>query len=1181
MKKLFAVVLLFGLVLCTVSLTAQTSAGLGTITGTVTDQSKAAVPGATVTLSNALTGETRTVTTNSQGGYQFLNLRVISGYSVKVESKGFSTREVKDIKTSVGIATNADVTLAVGSESVVISVEGGSSEQVQTETSSLSQLVDSSVWKSSPLESRTQNQFVQLVAGASPDSGGTGRGFAINGARTGAGNFLVEGFDNNDQGQGGAGFTFGIGGAVTSISPDAIQEYRVLTHVPPAEYGRAGGFATDTVLKSGANQWHGSLFEYNRIQTLAANSWFSNYNGLRDHRVRNQFGGSIGGPIYRDKTFFYATLEIHRYREGVPSTVTATTQQFLDFVSSGAYRTFMEGTTQQNTAISVDSSGNRYAQVGACPLNLGSPVGNNWVGGQCAGDLSRSGSLGSVFKNLYAKYPSSFPLATSGFSNIAQGSLSSGGCYNSTCTQTITTLFPVPVYGLASIISTTVTNQNRGSMKIDHKLTDKDQLAFTYIVDLYTSSFNNGGGDSTPGPAYNNVGGSQIFGTSWTRTWTPTLITQAKASYLRHVSNFEVPGTTGIPSMFTADSLSTGFGASAGLPQYFTDNQFAYEGSVTKTIGTHTAKAGFRYVRTRNGSSFYNDVNGTLVPWSVEGLVTDGIADEDQESAICGTGSTCGLGSLYEATASLDPTTNTAPDPYRGYRANEFAAYLQDDWRATPHLTLNYGVRWEYFGPPHNFRAGFDSNVYFGNFGTPTATGNPNLPNTPLLAATQGASFIQKNSDIWNKDMNNFAPRLGFSYDTMGNGKLVLRGGFGIGYDRLYNNVYENIRFNYPRFVDNSYGFGAGSGIVGASLRSQVYQAPFTGNAALAVAGAKPVPRHIDQRLVTAYYEQAHFGIQSGFSGYVFEATYVGTFGRKLVGLMNINTFEGRTACLSSSSTAQKALCAAQGYTTYSSARPTSLFNNDNFRTNAFGSNYNAGQVSVRKSFAKGVQMLANYTYSKAMDNTSDVFTVKSGGTGIVSPYNPRYEYGAADFDVRHNLVVTSNIESPWKKNNLLLGGWALSPIFTWHSGTPIYIKNGASTYDPNKDGTTGVDRAVYLGTGNPRTSINHNVSPTQGFITAKTWGAYSCTTVWCDPPVQRNSIYGPRWINMDLGAIKRFAITERQSVTFQTSFFNLFNHPNFKNPIGDTNNANFGKSIDVVTGSNARITQMSLRYDF
>lgn len=1177
MKKLFTFVILFGLVLCTGPLKAQTTAGLGTIVGTVTDPSKAAVTGATVTLTNTLTGETRTATTNSQGGYQFLNLRVTSGYNVKVEASGFSSSEIKNITTSVGTATSEDVTLSVGSESVVVSVEGGSAEQVQTETSAMSQVVDSSVWKSSPLESRTQNEFVSLVAGASPDSGATGRGFAVNGARTGTGNFLVDGFDNNDQGQGGGGFTFGRGGAVTSISPDAIQEYRVLTHVPPAEYGRAGGFATDTVLKSGTNQWHGSLFEYNRIQTLAANSYFSNQNGLRDHRVRNQFGGSIGGPIFKDKTFFFATLEVHRFREGTPSVVTATTQQFLNFVGSGAYRTFMEGTTQQNTAVTTDSDGNHFAQVGACPLNLGSPSGSNWVGGNCAGALTNSGTQGPVFRALLAKYPSSFPLATSGFSNIAQGLLSSNGCYNAACDQTITTLFPVPVYGLAGIVSSQTTNQNRGSMKIDHKLTDKDQLAFTYIVDLYNSAFNNGGGDSTPGPAYNNIGGSQIFGTTWTRTWTPRLITMAKASYLRHVSNFSAPGTEGVPSIYAADSLSTGFGATAGFPQYFTDNQFAYEGSVTRSAGTHTIKGGFRFVRTRNGSSFYNDVNGTVIPWSVEGLATDGLADQDQLNAILGGPST--LGSLYMASASLDPTTNSAPDPYRGYRAKEFAAYIQDDWKANSRLTLNYGVRWEYFGPPHNFKKGFDSNVYFGNFGTPTATGNPNLPNTPLLAATQGASFIQKDSDIWNKDTNNFAPRVGLAYDTMGNGKLVLRAGFGIGYDRLYNNVYENIRFNAPRFVDNAYGYGAGSGVIGSTLRSQVYQAPFTGNAALAVAGAKPVPRHIDQRLVTAYYEQAHLSVETGFKGYVLEAAYVGTFGRKLIGLMNINTFEGRVACPAGVTGTQQTKCAAQGYPNgYSTARPTSVFNNDNFRTNLFGSNYNGGQVSLRKSYAKGVQLLANYTYSKAMDQISDVFTVKGGATGIVSPYNPRYQYGAADFDVRHNLVVTSNIESQWKKNNLLLGGWAVSPIFKWRSGTPIYIKNGSSTYDPNKDGVTGVELAVYRGTGNPRNSINHNVSPAEGFITAGTWGQYTCPTTWCDVPVQRNSIYGPRYINLDLGAIKRFHITERHTFTFQASFFNIFNHTNFNNPIGDTNNANFGKSTSA---ADPRITQMSLRYDF
>ncbi|HTJ31385.1 MAG TPA: carboxypeptidase-like regulatory domain-containing protein, partial [Acidobacteriaceae bacterium] len=241
---------------------AQAQAGLGTLVGTVADSSHAVVPGATVTLTNEGTGLSQTTTSNSAGIYRFQALTVTSGYSLNVSASGFKTAEVKGITTSVGTSITVDVTLEIGSNSQTVEVSAAiNEEQVQTDTSAVSQLIDATVWNESPLAVRSSNDFVGLTAGAAPDSGGTGRGFSINGARTGTGNFLLEGFDNNDQGLGGGGAAMSAG-SVTTISPDAIQEYRVIASVPEAEYGRAGGFATDTVLKSGTKQWHGSLFEY-------------------------------------------------------------------------------------------------------------------------------------------------------------------------------------------------------------------------------------------------------------------------------------------------------------------------------------------------------------------------------------------------------------------------------------------------------------------------------------------------------------------------------------------------------------------------------------------------------------------------------------------------------------------------------------------------------------------------------------------------------------------------------------------------------------------------------------------------------------------------------------------------------------------------------------------------------
>ena len=750
------------------------------------------------------------------------------------------------------------------------------------------------------------------------------------------------------------------------------------------------------------------------------------------------------------------------------------------------------------------------------------------------------------------------------------------------------------VYGQTAVTDTSSLNENRGSVKLDHKLGERDQLHFTYLADLNRTTNNHGGGDQTPGVAYEQVGGGQLFGGTYIHTFSPTLVNEFKASFLRHVSNFDAPGTTGVPSTYTFDPLQTGFGATSGFPQLFTENQFGYEDSVTKTLGHHTIKAGFSFKRTRNGSSFYNDVNGTVSPWSVEGLLTDSTSDTDLDAVLEGATPTMGeVGGVAAASASLNPVTGLAPDPYRGYRANEFAAYAQDDYKVSAKLTVNYGLRWDYFGPPHNFVSGIDSNVYFGAFGTPTPTGNPFLPNVPLAGATQGATFqlAQANgrSTIWNRDTNNFAPRVGFALDTMGNQKVVIRGGFGIGYDRLYNNVYENIRFNAPFFVDNTQGLGNGQAAISEDTRAAIYTIPFTGNPALAGTGAA-VPRHVDQRLVTAYYEQAHLGLESALpKGFVLEADYVMTLGRKLVGLENINTFPGRVACPATTTpytaagpTPQDALCFNAGYANgFPTTRLSAAFGNDNFRTNGFTSNYSGGQLSLRKGYSNGLQVQANYTYSKAMDEVSDVFTIKSGGTGITAPYNPSYDYGPADFDTRHLFVLTANYESHSQSHKLLLAGWGLSPIVTLHSGTPIDITVGGA-YSPNKDGTTGVQRAVYLGTGSVKNSIDHSESPATGYLKPGSWGPYVCPLtvnqgLFCNPPVQRNSITGPKYYNVDLAGSKHFTFRDHYEFTLQAAFFDLDNHPEFGNPVTTTTSGNFGQS----TSASSRVGQLSGRFDF
>jgi len=1127
---LFALALAFSCLSCNTDAWAQ--AGTGELTGLVTDATGAVVPGVQVDLVNSATGAARQTLTSSAGVYRFVSLPIIGTYVLTVQQPGFKMAKVEGIVMSVGTTMTRDIKLEVGAPADVVTVTSGT-EVVQSTESSVSTLVDRNVWQNMPLEVRNQNAFIELVAGAVPDGmAGSTRGAAVNGARGGAGNYLVEGVDNNDQGQGGRGQLSGSdpGGAATTISPDAISEYRVITNNFAAEYGKAGGFVTDTVLKSGTNQWHGSLFEYNRVQALAANGFFSNANGLEDSLVRNQYGGSVGGPILKDKAFFFYSMEYHKFRQANSLSGTGTTQQYLDWVKTGGLQQWAESDPN-----------------GVCMQNLGAP---------CPGKFSQSATLGQIFSSLAAAGP--FPLATTGLDNTGQGFYTSGLQY------------PVPVYGDVFVSDPYHLNEYRISAKVDYQLTNKDLLSGLYLNQTANQGDPYQGGDSTIGPAYISDGRGQNWGVTWTHIFGPAVTNTVRASYLRHRSDYPAPpGTLGIPSITTwYDPMTVGLGLSAGLPQYFTDTQYQVQNHMSIIRGKHSFKVGAEYRRIANASSFYYDTYGSFFPYGIEDLVTDLAFTDEADLAVLGELTN---GSVEYASAAVNPATGGLPEVYRGFRANELAAYFQDDWRVTQRLTVNWGLRWEYFGPPHNYKPDIDSNFYFGIPVTPfsTASNNPFMPvNNPFYASLVTGSFQVRNNEIWNKDTNNFGPRIGFAYDLLGNQRLILRAGAGMMYDRIYNNVFENIRFNPPYFSDNQIGPGYNGVPVGALSTPGLYTVPFTSTPAFASGySAKPNPRHMDQNMVSPYYEQFHLGVQwEFFKGYALEAEYISTLGHKLAGYYDINTFNGRLA------------------SGYSTTRMNTNIGADNFRSNAFSSNYHGGQVTVRKNFAGGLGFNASYTYSRALDYLSDVFNNRNS-VRPTDNMNPRTDYGPADFNMTHRLVTSFSYELPLFRTNRYAGGWQINGIVSLQSGVPFSPYSSSSRYDANKDGYN-TDRLVFTGSGNPVSSVKEDGSPADSYFDTTQWARYVCPAslnggLWCSSAQARNTITGPAYQNVDFNVIKRFRIKEASSVSLQAGFFNLFNHPNFNfqaTSSFNSSSSSFGKST---ADFGARIIQLAVRVDF
>jgi hypothetical protein len=1121
----------------------QTNASLR---GTVTDQSGGVVVGAKVTLTNAGTGIARRTSTGNDGGYLF-DLVQVGKYQVTVEKLGFATFAQEGIVLELNQNGRLDVSLKVGQATQTVEVTGNVA-QVDTASAVLGKVENQRMINDLPLVNRDTLQLGLLQAGVfAPDpDDGSNNPFSVSGQRSESLTFLLDGGNNTD---------FLGNNIVVNPNPDAVEEFKILTNNYDAQYGRTSGGIVNQITKSGTNAFHGDLFEFLRNDFFNARDYFLPVGQAKQAFKRNQFGGTSGGPIKKDKLFFFLAYQGTRSREGQTSpqlTVLTPAQRTGDF--SGLCATYSSGacTDPNGTQLTNPITGNIYP--------------NNQV------------PVNPVMANYIQKY------------------------------------LPMPNVGTTGFISspTAGIDDDQGVAHIDYTLSSRDAISFVYLIDdtrqIYPFQIINGastGGDVPVGSGFQTNFRDQIGSFTWTHTFSggkinefrfaanrtatlqgaPTDRTSPSALGFTNV-NPDDPNGTAPPIIYT-----NGFnlGPSPQGPTTLHNATFQWSDNYTWVRDKHEIKFGVDITRIRQNYryDFYN--NGSY-DFTFGDFTGNELADF-----------VAGFWDNYYQTAKA----------VYGIRTGSVGLYAQDTWKLTSRLTLNYGLRWDYFMPQsdvHNeilgFFPGTQSTIFPGAPPDILYPGDPGTPNKALV----------------HPDYNNFAPRFGFAWDMLGNSKLVMRGGFGIFYD--IEDGALNLQFggqppfgyisnNLPNTYAGVVGDTPGTGPVADPFTALQLTNPFP----FTFTGAFLVPKisfayTTWPHFRTPYSENFNYGFQwQATPNTMVEAVYVGSLGRKLISSGETN-FPDPTVMQQQITNfgANNPECARplaacvdfvggpvlSGPQSDPSAFPTGAQQLLTNFSNGLSDSHEF-QLTVDKRFSKGFIFRVAYTLSKTIDLTSG-FRARS--SEYTDPLDYRLDRALADFDTPQRLVISGLWELPFDhgvENAVLrkvLGGWQFNAIATYQKGNPftLFSNNNSSQQDQNPD----LSRPNVIGPiqyENPRNGLQsfsasaaNCMSPAaadaKGNVTGAFWfnpTAYDCVNVplfsFGDAP--RNFLRGPGINNYDLSLVKKTKITESKAVEFRAEFFNAFNHAQFLNPDTAGGSGTFGQ---ITTDRNPRLIQFGLK---
>ena len=1100
----------------------------GTIIGVVTDKSGAVVTGATVTATSVNTGATRTTTTTSAGDFTITTLKP-STYDLTIEKAGFQ-KYVNRVQVLVGSKTDVSAQLVVTGTSTTVEVTAsGEVAAVNTESQTLSSVVTNKQLVELPTLTRNPYDLVATSGNVTEDPMGIipprGAGVNINGGRNDNTDVLLDGAENVSL------FTAAIG---QSVPLDSVQEFSVLTDNFSAEYGRASGGIVNVATKSGTNNFHGTLYEFNRVARLTANTYNNDANDLpKGGYTRNQFGYALGGPILKNKMFFFSSFEWTRVRSSGTINWDITDPAFL-----------------ANPVVSPNTTA-FFNKFGATRPNLQVVSKVPW-GQACPQTILSTG---------LPKFPVCIIpglTASSPFGEVVayQSPSDAGGGY------------PQNTYSTVD--------------KFDYNWTDKTTFSARYA--LYSEDDFAGTINNSPYVGYDTgqTNYDQNVNLSVTHVFTPNLVSSTKFNYNRINGPNQPLGTAPVtPGLFVNASVSNLPGTAfqyvfPGYVQNSTANALPFAGpqnlyqfyeDLSWTKGKHQFKFGGTYIQTRDNRVFGAYLNpvqilGSTLTNGVAALVSGNIyqfqgALYPQGKFPCSKTET---GSYVVTPACTLNLPATEPSFGRNNRYNDGSFYAQDSWKVTPRLTLNLGLRWEYYGVQHNSNGSLDSNFYLG----PGSSEQQQIRNGSVQIASQSPV-----GGLWGKDKDNFAPRVGFAWDVFGDGTTSLRGGYGIGYERNFGNVTFNVIQNPPNYAVVSI-------TSGVDVPSQPIYSNIAG--ALGGTGTKFLPnvtlRAVNQDIKTAYNQFWSASLDHQvMRNSVVSVSYAGSRGTNLYDIANTNVqYFGSTYL---------------GDTNLSN-RLNYQYGNINYRSDNGYSRYNAMNIkfSTTNFMNKGLQLVANYTWSHSIDNLSSTFTDGYNGNytlGYTNAFNPQFDKGNSDYDVRQRFVVSAVWDLPWMKNasnafaRQALGGWQFSPIFITRSGYPYNIYDGtnALTLDPrwipggpvgsngSNTGATGPNLFNYLplpqgANGLPAGTQNALQVPTEGFnnINDPKVGigcpngipfgngttAFSCNGA---PVPQRNSYYGPGFWNMNFVIAKMFKLTERFNLQFRSEFYNAFNHHN------------------------------------